>query len=67
MRVAAEQIIAAWKTTTSPLNLHDETRKLTLRVLLDAALWAERIFPSIEEASRHIGGYLSRLGRFTPE
>ena len=65
MRGAAERTLAEWRTADAPLNLHEETRRLTLRVLLDAALSGGEDFPSIEEASRHIDEFLSRLGAFT--
>lgn len=65
MVAAAERTLAEWRTATAPLNLHDEARRLTLRVLLDAALSGGEDFPSIEAVSHHIDEFLSRLGRFT--
>ena len=66
MVAAAERALADWRHATTPLNLHDEARRLTLRVLLDAALSGGEDFPSLEAVSRHIDEFLSRLGQFTP-
>lgn len=65
MRAAAEQTIAEWRASGAPVNLHDETRRLTLRVLLDAALSGGEDFPGIEEASRQIDRFISGVGRFS--
>lgn len=65
MRAAAERTISEWRTATAPLDLHAEARRLTLRVLIDAALSGGEDFPSIAEASRHIHEFLSRIGAFT--
>ena len=59
------EAIDEWRKLRAPVNLHDETRRLTLRVLFDAALSGGEDFPSVEEASRHIDSFISRLGRFT--
>lgn len=63
---AADRTLAEWREATAPLNLHDEARRLTLRVLLDAALSGGEDFPSIKDVSHHIDGFLSRIGQFTP-
>lgn len=65
MVAAAERTLAEWRTATAPLNLHDEARRLTLRVLLDAALSGGEDFPSIADVSHHIDEFLSRIGQFT--
>lgn len=62
---AADAAIAEWSNATAPLNLHDETRRITLRVLLDAALSGGEDFPSIAEASRHIDEFIAGVGRFS--
>lgn len=62
---AANDAITAWSKAAAPINLHDEARKITLRVLLDTALSGGEDFPSIAEASRHIDAFIAGVGRFT--
>lgn len=65
MRAAAEQMIARWRQTDGLVNLHDETRQLTLRVLIDAALSGGEGFPGVEEMSFHINRFIAGVGRFS--
>ncbi len=62
---AADAAIADWSKAAAPLNLHDEARRITLRVLLDTALSGGEDFPSIEDASRHIDAFIAGVGRFS--
>lgn len=63
MAAAADRTIAEWRATNAPVNLHDEMRQLTLRVLIDAALSGGEGFPGIDEISTHIASIMSNLGR----
>ena len=61
---AADKTLARWS-TGAPINLHDDIRKLTLRVIFDAVLSGGEDFPDKEEASRQIDAFTSNVGRIS--
>jgi cytochrome P450 len=65
MTAAADHAVAEWRASPGHVDLHDETRRITLRVLLDAALSGGEDFANVEEASRHIDRFIKGLGRFS--
>lgn len=65
MVAAADRAVAEWSVAAGPIELHHEAKRITLRVLLDAALSGGADFPSVEEATFHIDRFISRIGRFT--
>jgi cytochrome P450 len=65
MRAAAEEVLEGWRGGRR-LDLQAQMRRLTLKVLFDAALSGGEDFPDRREASRQLEAFISGVGRFMP-
>jgi cytochrome P450 len=65
MHAAAEAVLEGWRGGRR-IDLQAEMRRLTLKVLFDAALSGGEDFPDQAEASRQIEAFITRVGRFMP-
>jgi cytochrome P450 len=61
-RRAAEEVLGRLSPGRA-VDLQDETRRLTLKVLFDAVLSGGEDFPDKQEASREIDAFIARVGR----
>ena len=62
IRTAAEAMLRRLRAGQA-VDLQEETRRLTLQVLFDAALSGGEDFPDRDEASRRIDGFIGSVGR----
>ncbi|HZG47419.1 MAG TPA: cytochrome P450, partial [Allosphingosinicella sp.] len=62
MRAAADATLQRWREGQA-IDLQDETRRLTLQVLFDAALSGGEDFPDREQATRQIDAFIGGVGK----
>ena len=65
MRRAAEERLRTWRPDI-PIDLQEETRRLTLRILFDSLLSGGADFGDLDDATRRIDAFIAGVGRIGP-